>query len=269
MRSRHPSTRRRSPSLPGRRASSASFIRLERWQWVVVILIGVASTGGIFQLSQVRSETDEWSNFLENLGSSGFVIRIDRDDKHFSAMPYGLDESGRTRPLHEYLGVFPWSGIEEVVKERSSAVDLWLIQLANFTYDFDKVAKRDPVWQSVGRTWKTKSGVCRDSATVLVDMLANAGHDARMVLGRVTGPDWPDGGGLHAWVVLVDPVSGNEYLLESTASTHESQMRVPPRVAIKTDYSAHMQVVKDGYYVVSSDRSGRSMNDGWTFHKLK
>jgi hypothetical protein len=244
-------------------------IRLERWQWAVVFLIGVASSGGIFQLTQVRRETEEWSNFLDDLSRSGFVTKIDRDDSGFSGIPHGLDESGTTQPLHEYMGVFPWSKVDGVVRERGSAVDLWLIQLANFTYDFDKLDRRDPVWQSVGQTWRTRSGVCRDSATVLADMLAESGHDARMVLGRVTGPDWPDGGGLHAWVALVDPSSGNEYLLESTSSSQESQMRVPPRVAVKTDYLAHMQVVREGYYVVDSGHDGVSMTKGWTLHKLR
>ena len=251
-----------------RRSSRRSLVRLERWQWIVLILLGIASAGGIFQLTQVRRQTDEWSSFLDKLGNSDFVVRIDRDDRRFSGIPYGQDESGRTLPLHEYMGVFPWSNVDDVVRQRRSAVDLWLIQLANFTYDFDKLKTRDPVWQSVRQTWKTKAGVCRDSATVLADVLAESGHDARMVLGDVSGPDWPDGGGLHAWVALIDPVSGNEYLLESTASSQESRMRTPPRVAVKKDYSAHLQVVKAGYYV-DSGGGGRSMTKGWTLHRLK
>ena len=249
-----------------RRSPRGSLIRLERWQWVVLILLGIASAGGIFQLTQVRRQTDEWSNFLDKLGNSDFVVRIDRDDRRFSAVPLGLDESGNTLPLHEYLGVFPWTSVQDVVEKRSSAVDLWLIQLANFTYDFGKLAKRDRVWQSVRQTWKTKSGVCRDSATVLADMLAEAGHDARMVIGDVRGPDWPDGGGLHAWVVLLDSESGSEYLLESTAASQGSRLRTPPHVGVKTDYSAHMQIVKEGYYVATSS-AGRSMTKGWTFNR--
>lgn len=255
-------------SISGKATPPKRFAHLEKWQIYGLFLIGFGALGGVYQLTQVKRHSEKWSQFLDELERSQIVLRIDRDDPRFPGMPYGVDEKGNHRPLHEYMGVFPWKTEQGVVAKRSSAVDLWLIQLAHFTYNHHKIARRDPIWQSVRETWLTSTGVCRDSATVLADMLAESGHDARMVLGEVSGPDWPNGGGGHAWVILIDPTNGNEYLLESAGETQESHMRTPPRVAVKTDYTAQMQVVKRGYYV-PEPFAGKSMTRGWEYHEIR
>ena len=246
-----------------RRSSRGSLIRLERWQWVVLVLVGIGAAGGIYQLTQVRQQTLAWQEFLERVARTSLVFEVNPD---YTA----VDEAGRRRRLHEYLGEYRWRQHDEVVSARKSAVDLWLLQLLNFSYDHSKIYRNDPVWQSVAHTWKTKQGVCRDSATVLADMLEQHGHDARMVVGDVTGPRWDSGGGGHAWVGLVDRESGYEYILESTGDSQGSRMRTPPRVSEEMDYTSEMQIVSGCYYTLDSAGSrNSSLTKGWTFSKVR
>jgi hypothetical protein len=245
-----------------RRSSRRSLVNLEIWQWVVLVLLGVAAAGGIFQLTQVRQQTAAWQEFLERASRTALVFEVNPD---YTAD----DETGRRRRLHEFLGEYRWQQHADVSAARKSAVDLWLLQLSNFTYDHGKIYRDDPVWQSVAHTWKTRKGVCRDSATVLADMLAHHGHEARMVVGFVAGPDWGPAGG-HAWVGLVDPDTGREYLLESTGETQHSRLRTPPRVAVKIDYTAEMQIVSNGYYTLDNPGvRNPSLTKGWTFSRVR
>lgn len=245
------------------RARRGTLFRLERWQWIVLALAALGASGGIYQLTQVRQQTLAWQEFLERASRTALVFEVNPD---YTA----VDETGRLRRLHEYLGEYRWREHAEVGPARKSAVDLWLLQLLNFAYDHSKIYRNDPVWQSVAHTWKTKQGVCRDSATVLADMLEQHGHDARMVVGYVTGPRWDVSGGGHAWVGLVDPESGYEYLLESTGESQGSRMRTPPRASEEKDYTAEMQIVSSGYYTLDNPgKRNPSLTKGWTFSKVR
>ena len=146
------------------------------------------------------------------------------------------DESGRFKELPKFL-----TGFRPDTQNGLSWERIWMNQLAGFRYNHEKSRSDDPIWQTPAHTWKTGTGVCRDSATLLTDWLRASGYDARVVLGVVT---W---GGYHAWVVLIDPKSGKQYLLESTSATQRFPLRTPPLTALKTEYTPTYQILPDAY----------------------
>ena len=175
------------------------------------------------------------------------------------------DETGRVRRLHEYFGEQQWHEDEHLAATTEDVVSYWVLQTQRFDYDHGKVRSGDRTWQSVPFTWNSQKGVCRDSATLLADMLAHKGYDARLVLGHVVEPPiplpLPDTG--HAWVVLKDEETGHEYLLESTKETWDEPMRVPPRTFTKVEYIPEMQVTANHYYTRSSIGRTTDYSQDW------
>lgn len=180
------------------------------------------------------------------------------------------DEHGNWLRLHEYFGRYSWGRDESFQQVQDSVMAYWLFQLMNFEYDHGKLRCGDPTWQSVEYTWRTERGVCRDSATLLADMLGAQEYDARLVVGdRVDHvgalPDETTG---HAWVVVRDSQSGAEYLLESTQETWDWSRRFPPRTATQPEYLAVMQVNYDAYFTPNTEHCGSGQwsseyTDGW------
>ena len=253
-------TRRPYARRPASRTSPSIF-KTEPWHWVVLSVAVIGIAGVLMQVSfGSRRQEKEWEALLE---------RVSKTVVHFKVSPdlTAIDENGRKRHLHEYFGEYAWQNESAVVANKASFVDLWLKQLSHFTYDHHKIYMEDPTWQSVSCTWHTEKGVCRDSATVLADMLEQEGYDARMVVGFVDGPSWGTAGG-HAWVGLVDKKSGKEYLLESTGETQGSRMRTPPLYALqaaKEHYYSEMQIVNSGYYTKADASQACGLSKGWTF----
>ena len=166
------------------------------------------------------------------------------------------DEKGRSRKLHQYFAdfsEFEWWGFARNVNK--TAMDLWLFQAANFRYNHWKAKYDLETLQSVGYTFRVKNGICKDSAILLADLLCYYSFDARYVAGYLIDERGP---GVHAWVVLREPKSGNEYLLESTLETADMKMRVPPRTFCRDQgrYIPRLQVKEKGYLL--------RFNGGWT-----
>lgn len=247
---------RRAPSK-----SPFSLFKPEPWHWVVILVAAIGIGGVLMQISYgSRHQQKEWEDLLS---------RVSHTVLHFKVSPdlTAVDENGRIRHLHEYFAEYSWKDEKDVASNKSSPAGLWLQQLGHFTYDHNKIYVKDPTWQSVSYTWHKEKGVCRDSATVLADMLQQAGYDARMVVGYVDGPEWGTAGG-HAWVGFVDKSSGKEYLLESTGETQESRMRTPPLYVLQAanhHYYSEMQIVRNGYYTKADSSMVSGLTKGWTF----
>jgi hypothetical protein len=179
------------------------------------------------------------------------------------------DEIGRERRIHEYFAEYGWNHDSILINSPEKAlVDLWLLQLSRFHYNHAKVDADDSTWQTVGFTWRTQTGVCRDSAVLLADLLAYQGMDARLALGETKGPNWSNDGSKHAWVVVRDAETGKEYLLESTLSTTDFKMRTPPLASLATDYFAEAQVTKDSYSFNKTTEWTPDYTNGWDVHKI-
>lgn len=188
------------------------------------------------------------------------------DEEDISPESVTEDEDGRVRQLHEYFGEYPWASDGTLASmPNHDVMSLWLLQLQYFDYDHGKIRRQDETWQSVPYTWEHEKGVCRDSATLLADMLAAVGYDARLAVGDLVEPPnffpGPDTG--HAWVVVRDPDTGSEYLLESTQETWDRNMRVPPRTFTLPEYIPEMQVTKDFYLTRQGEGSTTDYTDGW------
>lgn len=188
------------------------------------------------------------------------------DEEDISPESVTEDEAGRVRHLHEYFGEYPWASDGTLDSmQNHDVMSLWLLQLQYFDYDHDKIRRQDETWQSVPYTWQHERGVCRDSATLLADMLAAVGYDARLAVGDLVEPPnlfpGPDTG--HAWVVVRDPDTGCEYLLESTQETWDRNLRVPPRTFTLPEYIPEMQVTKDFYLTRQEETSTTTYTDGW------
>ncbi len=175
------------------------------------------------------------------------------------------DENGRVRRLHEYFRELNWSREPLFVRSPDDPMAYWLLQLQRFTYSHDKLRMEDATWQTVPYTWRHQTGVCRDSATLLADMLSSAEYDARLVVGdlvqfplRAPGPDTG-----HAWVVLRCGDTGEEYLLESTLETSDFPMRVPPRTHMAPEYFPAMQVTGNAYLTRHSSDYTSHYTTGW------
>jgi hypothetical protein len=206
---------------------------------------GILRTGGMARLGCVHCGKSAWHPLKARTPRSRLKCS-NKECGRVLAMVES-DETGRRRTLPEY---FTGKAPEEAV----DWMDIWLRQLARFKYDHGKLSRRDPTWQSAAFTWSSGSGVCRDSATLLADWLRSKGYDARLAVGNRLKRGAPPEG--HAWVVLIDPASGKQYLLESTGPTMDSRMRVPPLARLKTDYLAELQITPKGYL-------GR-LDEGWT-----
>jgi len=154
-----------------------------------------------------------------------------------------VDEFGKRRRVQTYLGEFDWAKTRLALADKgaNSAIDIWLHHLSRFRYSQKKLNSRDLVWQTVAFTHKNRTGVCRDSATLLTDWLDFYGYDARIALGiyTIAGRDE-----LHAWTVIRS--NGIDYILESTGYTQEARMRSPPRAQFKIQYWPTYQVKKGG-----------------------
>jgi len=195
--------------------------------------------------------------------------------KHDTSLPdrpeagFVIDEIGRKRFIHQYFSEYGWKQDSILANAPGKTmVDLWLLQLSRFHYNHSKVEAEDPTWQTVAFSWRTRTGVCRDSAVLLADLLAHHGLDARLVLGDTKGPDWPDDGSKHAWVVVKDAETGKEYLLESTMSTVDFKMRTPPLASLATDYFAEAQVTRDSYRFNKTTDWTSDYTNGWDVHKI-
>jgi hypothetical protein len=196
---------------------------------------------------------------------AGVVTGLE-DQEDISPELVTQDENGRVRQLHEYFGEYPWASDGTLASMPDHDVmTLWLLQLQYFDYDHGKIHRQDETWQSVPYTWRHERGVCRDSATLLADLLRAVGYDARLAVGDlVEAPNFfpgPDTG--HAWVVVRDPDTGNEYLLESTQETWDRNMRVPPRTFTSPEYIPEMQVTKDMYLTRRDDGPTTAYTEGW------
>lgn len=179
------------------------------------------------------------------------------------------DEVNRKRELHKYFKEYPWAGDSILAPAKRELLDLWLLQLSRFHYNHAKVKADDPTWQTVGFTWRTQTGVCRDSAMLLADLLSHHGMDARLVLGDTKGSAWPDGGGKHAWVVVKVGETGKEYLLETTSDTVDSKMRTPPLVGSKLDYFPETQITSNSYRYNKNGEGVRDYTNGWEIVNVK
>lgn len=220
------------------------------------------------------SETDGGDIFEKALllaGTIALAVAVGvvtglEDEENISPESVTEDEAGRTRHLHEYFGEYPWASDGTLDSmQNHDVMSLWLLQLQYFDYDHDKIRRQDETWQSVPYTWQHERGVCRDSATLLADMLAAVGYDARLAVGDLVEPPnlfpGPDTG--HAWVVVRDPDTGFEYLLESTQETWDRNLRVPPRTFTLPEYIPEMQVTKDFYLTRREEGSTTAYTDGW------
>jgi len=173
------------------------------------------------------------------------------------------DENARKRDLHKYFSEYHWTTDSILAPSSRDLISLWLLQLSRFHYNHAKIDADDPTWQTVGFTWRTQTGVCRDSALLLADLLVNHGIDARLVLGETKGPDWLNNGSKHAWVVVKDKDSGKEYILESTMSSIDFKLRTPPLVETKLDYFAETQVTASSYRFNRNPVAVRDYTNGW------
>jgi hypothetical protein len=176
------------------------------------------------------------------------------------------DENGKLRRLHQYFGEYRWSRDPLVASLPDDVMFYWYHQLSRFTYDHHKIRVDDATWQTVPYTWRHQRGVCRDSATVLADMLVYQQYDARLVVGYwpVEPGFRPEPGDGHAWVVIRDPGTGYEYLLESTEETWHYARRFPPRTFQYPQYLPVMQVTPHEYLTRSSAAHTAAYTDGWT-----
>lgn len=126
----------------------------------------------------------------------------------------------------------PWFLTGHSTERVSDPVDAWLTVLTTIRYADDVgLFGYGDAWQQPEETRSRGLGDCEDTAILLADWLIADGYDARVVLGTV------DGGG-HAWVVLRDETA--EYVLETTGGP-ANFMRVPPRAALMTDFTAEAQ----------------------------
>ena len=210
-------------------------------------------------------------DFLVTLGEVGKAViaeAVAEDSGRSDFFPEQVeeDENGKLRRLHEYFGEYSWSRDPLVATLPDNVMVYWYHQLQRFTYNHHKIRVDDRTWQTVPYTWRHQRGVCRDSATLLADMLCYHGYDARLVLG-----DWPIEPGFrpdpdsgHAWVVVRDPSDGNEYLLESTEEMWDYSKRFPPRTFNHPEYLPVMQVNPHAYFTSESIVHTPNYTDGWT-----
>lgn len=203
------------------------------------VTLGSIQTGGMFPFSCGTCGHSQWS-YLPS-GPAGGRVVCERPSCRHLLLWYERDESGKRRVMPGYF-----QGFSPDPSEKDWA-SIWLLQLARFRYNHAKLESRDPLWQTSASTWRTGTGVCRDSATLLADWLRSAGHDARIVTGQMRG-GWLSSGDGHAWVVLVDGDTGKQYLLETTGESQESRMRTPPLASLKAgEYMPEHQIVPTGY----------------------
>lgn len=201
---------------------------------------GSLQTGGLFPFSCGACGHSQWSYLPSGLGRGRTFC--ERPSCRHLLLWYERDESGMRRAMPRYYDGFSPDPSEK------NWLSIWLLQLARFRYNHAKLETGDPLWQTSSSTWRTGTGVCRDSATLLADWLRSAGHDARIVTGQTRGARWLSSGGAHAWVVLVDGDTGKQYLLETTGESQESRMRTPPLASLKAgEYQPEHQVVPTGY----------------------
>ena len=179
------------------------------------------------------------------------------------------DESNRKRQLHKYFKEYPWAGDSILAHAKRDLIDLWLLQLSRFHYNHAKVKADDATWQTVSFTWRTQTGVCRDSAVLLADLLSHHGMDARLVLGDTKGPNWPVNDAGHAWVVVKDGETGKEYLLETTMGTADFKMRTPPLVETELDYFPETQITANSYRYNKNGEGVRDYTNGWEIVNVK
>ena len=220
---------------------------------------------------EAKAQSSSWAKLALEMLLAEKTDNVEQEDHSgITAFPEQQenDETGRSRRLHEYLGEFDWHSDARFQSTREDAMACWLLQLSNFNYDHDKIRLGDRTWQTVGYTWRIGSGVCRDSATVLSDMLETSGYDARLVAGdRLDAPGaLPTDDTGHAWVVISDRASGAEYLLESTQDFWDYSMRVPPRTYTAPEYIPVMQVTYDYYLTRPDNHWTSSYTEGW-IHK--
>ncbi len=174
------------------------------------------------------------------------------------------DETGRLRQMPEYF-----EGFKPLETDRDW-MGIWLLQLARFRYDHEKIRLANSEWKSSAATWRSGTGICRDSATLLADWLWSCGYDARIVVGQLRNSKLPGGGGGHAWVVLVDRSTGKQFLLESTSMTQSARMRVPPLASLKIgEYTPKYQFVPTGYRCRATDLGETGEYESGWYHVPK
>ena len=212
--------------------------------------------GGLVKLDCPQCGKVEWAYISTE--PQGLCIPCRNTSCRHLLLYCGVDETGHRRAMPDYF-----EGINRNAK-LADYVEIWKVQVAGFRYNHLKVTSGNRTWQTAGETWKTGTGVCRDSATLLADWLCAAGYDARIAVGSVRGPG-PGGGGLHAWVAVIDKATGKQYVLESTYEYLNPRMRVPPLAELATEYYPEFQFLPGRY--MGRDISGWTGDyvNGWYF----
>lgn len=131
-----------------------------------------------------------------------------------------FDEQRQQRDLREF--VRPWAP-----RPASGAWDAWRAVVETIDYDYAKVnlPPSDFLWQRPAFTWRTRKGVCIDTAMLLCAWLLARGDNAYVAIGAVQPSTAAStfarfaAAGPHAWVVLRDTARKNTYLLETAGDT--------------------------------------------------
>ena len=238
-----------------------------------LIILAIALTPFASARAQTTTEDSEIGlrDLLVILGEVGKAVITETlaeasERSDFFPEQVEVDENGKLRRLHDYFGEYRWSRDPLVAALPDDVMIYWYHQLARFNYDHRKISSDDATWQTVRYTWHQQRGVCRDSATVLADMLTYHDYDARLVLGYLVDrpgltPNPNDG---HAWVVVRDPTTGYEYILESTEETWDYNMRFPPRTYTAPEYLPVMQVTRNHYLTPIDSELKTSYTKGWS-----
>ena len=123
-------------------------------------------------------------------------------------------------------------------------VDAWvplyaLSRSKTYQFDHDQYPGAPELWQTSREAFFYPKGDCEDHAIALADWLIGLGHDARVVIGKVSGEG-------HAWVVIND--GERTYLLEST---DKRPARALPLAAQHPEYQPEAMFNRELYWVNS------------------